>query len=69
MFDLEEIENFATKKISYPLLIKGKDYDYERGRIFYKKSAIKNAAAPNTGGEIMAPSPPAAKRPPAALRS
>jgi hypothetical protein len=41
MFDLEEIENFATKKISYPLLIKGKDYDYERGRIFYKKSAIK----------------------------
>ena len=35
----------------------------------FKKSAIKNAAAPSTGGEIIAPKPPAAKRPPAALRS
>ena len=35
----------------------------------YAAAAIKNAAAPKTGGEIIAPSPPAAKSPPAALRS
>ncbi len=39
MFDSEK--TFTAIKISFPLLIKGKDYDYERGRIIYKKSAIK----------------------------
>ena len=32
-------------------------------------SSIKKAAAPKTGGEMMAPKPPAAKRPPAAFLS
>ena len=41
MFDLEDTQNFASKKVSFPLLIKIKDYDYESGRIIYKKSAIK----------------------------
>ena len=32
----------------------------------FRNSAIRNAAAPSTGGEMMAPNPPAASRPPAA---
>src|SRR4029453_11334711 len=34
-----------------------------------RNSAIRNAAAPSTGGERMAPRPPAARSPPAALAS
>jgi hypothetical protein len=34
-----------------------------------RNSAIRNAAAPSTGGERIAPSPPAASSPPAALAS
>src|SRR5687768_2917569 len=32
-----------------------------------RNSAIRNAAAPSTGGEMIAPRPPAASRPPAAF--
>src|SRR3979409_1302992 len=32
----------------------------------FRNSAIRNAAAPSTGGERIAPNPPAASRPPAA---
>src|SRR3954453_14342591 len=33
----------------------------------FRNSAIRKAAAPSTGGDRMAPSPPAARRPPAAF--
>ena len=32
----------------------------------FKYSAMRKAAAPSTGGEMIAPRPPAANRPPAA---
>ena len=31
----------------------------------FRNSAMRNAAAPSTGGEMIAPSPPAASSPPA----
>jgi hypothetical protein len=33
----------------------------------FRNSAIRKAAAPSTGGEMIAPSPPAARSPPAAF--
>jgi hypothetical protein len=35
----------------------------------FRNSAIRKAAAPSTGGEMIAPRPPAASRPPAAFFS